>query len=79
MKSCGLKPSDPNSGKMESIQIVLKLGEKGESDRQNLNMRVSFQNNMRCGGKRGGMGKNYAMIGSKANLQARYIGKTMKS
>ena len=53
MKSCGLKPSDPNSGKMESIHFVLKLGEKGESHRQNLNMRVSFQKNMCCGGKRG--------------------------
>ena len=38
---------------MESIQIVLKLGDTGESDRQNLNMRVSFQKNMCCGGKRG--------------------------
>jgi len=28
---------------MESIQLVLKLGENGESDRQNWNMRVSFQ------------------------------------
>ena len=53
MQSCGLKPSDPNSGKMESIQIVLKLGETGESDRQNLNMRVSVQKHMRCGGKWG--------------------------
>jgi len=53
VKSCGLKPLDPNSGKMESIQIVLKLGETGESDRQNLNMRVSVQKNMRCGGKWG--------------------------
>ena len=62
MRSCGIKPSDPNSGKMESIQIVLKLGEKGESARQNLNMRVSFQNNMLCGGKRGEWANNYAMI-----------------
>jgi len=53
VKSCGLKPLDPKSGKMESIQIVLKLGDTGESDRQNLNMRVSFQKNMCCGGKRG--------------------------
>ena len=37
-----------------SIQLVLKLCEKGESDRQNWNMRVSFQKKiMRCGDERG--------------------------
>ena len=46
------------SNKMESIQLVLKLGKKGESDRQNLNMRVSFHKNIRCGGKRGEWAKS---------------------
>ena len=56
---------------METIQLVLKLGKKGESDRQNWNMRVAFQNKYVLWG----MGKNYAVVGIEANLQARYIGK----
>jgi len=52
---------------MESSQLVLKLGEKGESDRQNWNMRVSSKKYALWGWK-GGMGKN-AVVGTEANLR----------
>ena len=71
VKSCSLTPSDPNSGKME---LVLKLGENGESDRQNWNMRVSSKK-LYVVEVKGEMGKNYAVVGTEANLQSRYIGK----
>ena len=38
---------------MENIQLVLKLGEKGESDGQNWNEDVVSKKIMRCGGERG--------------------------